>query len=161
MAFKNQLQTSAICNLCRKHQAEQHHKILSCNVTKNLFDRFQILLMSIFPENIYEKEMVFGLEICEKEEKYRKELRNFITFIIRSIIHKNKWTNLSGMSGEQISNRLIKLIKVELKTQIKNRYDICFEKSGLDYFRKHYLLDGIIGMIVYDKIEWSALLENI
>ena len=86
MAFKNQLQTSAICNLCRKHQAEQHqaeqhHKILSCNVTKNLFDRFQILLMSTFPENIYEKEMVFGLEICEKEEKYRKELRNFITLL--------------------------------------------------------------------------------
>ena len=38
MALKNQLQTSAICNLCRKHQAEQHHEILSCNVTKNLFD---------------------------------------------------------------------------------------------------------------------------
>ena len=77
--------------------------------------------MSIFPENIYEEEMVFGLEICEKEEKYRKELRNFITFIIR--------TNFSGMSAEQISNRLIKLIKVELKTQIKNRYDICIEKK--------------------------------
>ena len=65
------------------------------------------------------------------------------------------------MSAEQISNRLIKLIKVELKTQIKNRYDICVEKSELDYLRKHYLLDGIIGMIAYDKIEWSALLENI
>ena len=65
------------------------------------------------------------------------------------------------MSGEQISNRLIKLVKVELKTQINNRYGICFEKSELDYVRKHYLLDVIIGMIVYDKIEWSALLENI
>ena len=70
--------------------------------------------MSILPEYIYiyiyiyEKEMVFGLEICEKEETYRKELRNFVTFIIRSIIHKNKWTNFSGMSAEQISNRLIK-----------------------------------------------------
>ena len=105
--------------------------------------------------------MMFGLEICEKEENYRKELGNFITFIIRSIIHKNKWTNFSGMSGEQISHSLIKLIKVELKTQIKNRYDICVEKSELDYFRKHYLLDGIIGMIVYDETEWSALLENI
>ena len=71
MAFKNQLQTSAICNLCRKHQAGQHHEILSCNVTKNLFDRFQILSVSILNEHIYEKEMVFGLEICEKL-KYRK-----------------------------------------------------------------------------------------
>ena len=116
--------------------------------------------MSILPENIYEKEMVFGLEICEKEEKYRNEPRNFVTFIIRSIIHENKWTNFGGMSAEQISNRLIKLIKVGLKTQIKNRSDICIEKSEFDYFRKH-LLDGIIGMIVYDKIEWSASLENI
>ena len=56
------------------------------------------------------------------------------------------------MSSEQISNRLI---KVELKTQIKNRYIYigiyiyCIEKSELDYFRKHYLLDGIItGMTV-------------
>ena len=58
--------------------------------------------------------MVFGLEICEKEEKNRKELRNFVTFIIRSIIHKHKWTNFNGMNVEQISNRLIKLIKVDL-----------------------------------------------
>ena len=116
MALKINLQTGAICNLCRKHQAEQHHEILSCNVTKSLFDRFQILLMSILPENIHEKAMVFGLEICEKEEKYRKELRNFVTFIIRSIIHKSNRTNFSGMSAEQISNRLITLIEVELKT---------------------------------------------
>ena len=95
--------------------------------------------MSILPENIHEKEMVFGLEKCEKEEKYRKELKNFVTFISRSIIHTNKWTNFSGTSAEQISNRLIKVIKVQLKMQIKNRCDICVEESELDYFRKHSL----------------------
>ena len=72
MAFKNQLQTSAICNLCRKHQAEQHHEILSCNVTKNLFDRFQILLMSIFPDNIYEKEMVLDLKCVRKKKSIER-----------------------------------------------------------------------------------------
>ena len=108
MAFKNQLQTSAICNLRRKHKPNSTTKSYLAMSRKSLFDRFQILLMSILPETIHEKEMVFGLDICEKEKKYhQKELRNFVTFIIRSIIHENKWTNFSGMSAEQIANRLI------------------------------------------------------
>ena len=68
MAFKNQLQTSAVCNLCRKHQAEQHHEILSCNVTKNLFDRFQILSMSIFPEIYMKKKWCLDLKYVRKKK---------------------------------------------------------------------------------------------
>ena len=72
MASKNQLQTCAICNLCRKHHAEQHHEILSCNVTKNLFDRFQIFSMSIFPENIYEKIWCLDLKYVRKKKSTEK-----------------------------------------------------------------------------------------
>ena len=41
--------------------------------------------MSVFPENIYEKEMVFGLEICGKEEKYQKELIFFLRIVQHEI----------------------------------------------------------------------------
>ena len=50
--------------------------------------------------------------------KYRKELRNFVTFIIRSIKRINKWINFSGMETEQISDRLTELIEIELPIQI-------------------------------------------
>ena len=113
---------------------------------------------TILPEDIDDKEMVPVLEIGQNEEKYRKELRNFVTFII---IYRNKWTNFSGMNAKQISNRLTKLIEIELEMQIKNTYDICVENGDLNRFRKHFLLDGTIGTVVHDKIECSTLFRNI
>ena len=64
------------------------------------------------------------------------------------------------MEKEQISNQLTEKIKSEFKTQITNRYAICGENNEVDNFIKHYLLDGTIGKLVYDKIEWSALPED-
>ena len=53
---------------------------------KNLFNRFQILLTAIFPENADEKEiMVSGRKIDTKEDKDQKASRNFVTFTIRSL----------------------------------------------------------------------------
>ena len=41
-----------------------------------------------------------------------------------------------------------------------NRYAIYRENNEVDNFIKHYLLDGTIGKLAHDKIEWSALLED-
>ena len=67
MALKNQIQTGAICNLCKISQIEQHQEMLSCMVIKSLFNRFQILLTATLPENLDEKEMALGLEIDRKK----------------------------------------------------------------------------------------------
>ena len=67
--FKSQVNGNAISNLCKRNQTEQYHEILSCTVTKNLFNRFQIILTAIYPENVDEKEMVLGLKIDTKEVK--------------------------------------------------------------------------------------------
>ena len=120
-----------------------------------------MLLTTILPEHIDDKEMVPGLEIGQNEEKYRKVLRNFVSFVIRSIIYRNKWTTFSDMNAEQICNRLTKLIEIELKMQIKNRYDICVENGDLNHFRKRFLLDGTIRTVVHDKIECSTLFRSI
>ena len=110
MAFKSQVKGSAICNLCKRNQKEQYHEILSCTVTKDLFDRFQILLTAIYPENVNAKEMVLGLKIDTKENKHQKALRNFLTFTIRSIINSKKWTDVSDINVKQITDRLAKMI---------------------------------------------------
>ena len=160
MAFKNQVQASAICNLCKRSQLEQHHELVSCIVTKRLFSHFETFLTAISPEILEEKETVIGLGTDSKAQKHRKNLRNLFTFTIRSIIHRNKWTNFSGMNMEQISNQLTENIKSEFKTQMTNRYAICRENNEVDNFIKHCLLDGTIGKLAHDKIEWSALLED-
>ena len=67
MAFKSQVKGSAICILCKRNKKEQYHEILSYTVTKDLFNRFQILLTAIYPENVNEKEMVLGLKIDTKK----------------------------------------------------------------------------------------------
>ena len=58
------------------------------------------------------------------------------------------------------TSQLTEEIKSEFKTQMTNRYAICGENNEVDNFIKHYLLDGTIGKLAHDKIEWSALLEN-
>ena len=160
MAFKNQVQASAICNLCRRYQLEQHHELVSCIVTKRLFSHFPTFLTAISPEILEEKEMVIGLETDPKAQKHRKNLRNLFTFTIRRTFHRNKWTNFNGMNIEEISNQLTEKIKSEFKTQMTNRYGTCRENNEADNFMKHYLLDGTIGKLAHDKIEWSALFED-
>ena len=41
-----------------------------------------------------------------------------------------------------------------------NRYVICRENNEVDNFMKHHLLDGTIGKLAHDKIEWPALFED-
>ena len=51
--------------------------------------------------------MIIGPELVEtdpKEQKHRKNLRNLISFTMRSIIHRNKWTNFSEINTGQILN---------------------------------------------------------
>ena len=107
-----------------------------------------------------EKEKVIGLRTDSKAQKHRKNLRNLFTFTIRSIVHQNKWTNFSGMNIEQISNQLTEKIKSEFKTQMTNRYAICKENNEVYNFIKHCLLERTIGKLTHDKIDWSALLED-
>ena len=65
------------------------------------------------------------------------------------------------MNIEQISNQLTEKIKSEFKTQMTNRYAIYRENSEVDNFIKHCLsVNGTIGKVAHDKIEWSALLED-
>ena len=71
--------------------------------------------------------------------------RNLFTFTIRSTVHRNEWTNFSGMNTEQISNQLTEKIKSEFKTQMANRYAICRGNNEVDNFINYYLLDGTIG----------------
>ena len=104
--------------------------------------------------------MVIGLETDPKAQIHHKNVRNLFTFTIRSTVHQNKWTNFSGMTIEQISNQLTGKIKSELKAQMTNRYAICRENNEVDNFIKHYLSDGTIGKLGHNKIEWSALLED-
>ena len=72
---------------------------------KIFFERFKILLTAIFSENVDGKEMILGLKIDIKEDKYQKALRNFLTFTIRSIIRSNKWTNFCDMNIQVIPDR--------------------------------------------------------
>ena len=157
MAFKSQVKASAICNLCKRNQKEQYHEILSGTVTKNLFNRFQILLTAIYSENVNEREMILGLKIDTIEDKYQKAftIGSFLTFTIRCIIHSNKWTDFSDMNMKQITDRLAKMIVHEFKSQVKNRYDLRVQIDDLAHFKKQYLLNGTVGQLRNHKVKWS------
>ena len=85
MAFKSQLQTSAICNLCKRSQTEHHHEVLSCSVTRRIIGGFKIHFTTILPEDIDDKEMVPGLEIGQNKEKYRKNLGISLPLLLEAL----------------------------------------------------------------------------
>ena len=72
MAFKNHVQASAICNLCKRYQLEQHHELVSCIVTERLFSHFETFSTAISQEILEEKEMVIGLETDPKTKTSQK-----------------------------------------------------------------------------------------
>ena len=48
---------------------------------------------------------------------------------------------------KQITDRLVKMIVHEFKSQVKNRYDFCVQNDYLANFKKQYLLKGTVGQL--------------
>ena len=50
---------------------------------------------------------------------------------MRSIIHRNKWTNFSEINTGQILNWLTEKVKIEFETLCTNRYAIPFVRKAM------------------------------
>ena len=96
------------CNLCKKVQESQKHHVVECEATKEIFSHFGNLIHALKPITMTKQEMVFGMIGRETEI----DIRNLITFSIRSKIHKNIWIQYATM--EQARESIVRQAKRKL-----------------------------------------------
>ena len=100
---KNRSIQSATCKLCSEPLTELHHEIINCKVLLKVIDSFKTLISKLGrTETLSQQELAFGTLANSNKE----QLRNFIVFIIRSIVHKSRGTVFrnQGQAIDKITN---------------------------------------------------------
>ena len=115
--------------LCKKVQ-ESH--VVECGVTKEIFSRFGNLINALKPITMTKHEMVFGMIGRETET----DVRNFITFSIKSKTDKNVWIQYATM--EQAVESIVRQAKREIKKNIMKMYHKAVFENNLPKFRDDY-----------------------
>ena len=81
-----------ICKLCGEIEEGSHHIITECEVMTACINDYQNILSVLNEEIITKDEMAFGLVGAPIGEMSPKiNLRNFMTFIIRHVVFRNRY----------------------------------------------------------------------
>ena len=119
-------------NLCKKVQESQKHHVVECEATKEIFYRFGNFIYAFKSITMTKHEVVFGM--IGRETVI--DVRNLITFSIRSKIHKNIWIQYATM--EQAIESILKQAKREIRKNIMRMYHKAVFENNLPKFRDDY-----------------------
>ena len=120
------------CNLCKKVQESQKHHVVEREATKEISSHFGNFIYALKPITMTKHEMVFGMIGRETEV----DVRNLITFSIRSKIHKNIRIQYATM--EQAIESIVRQAKREIRKNIMRMYYKAVFESNLPKFRDDY-----------------------
>ena len=120
------------CNLCKKVQESQKHHVVEREATKEIFSHFGNLIYALKPITTTKHEMVFGMIGRETEI----DVRNLITFSIRSKIHNDIWVQYATM--EQDIESIVRQAKKEIRNNIMRMHHKAVFESNLPKFRDDY-----------------------
>ena len=79
--------SDGVCKLCRQVESQRTHIFMHCTITDQVYQHFTGILTQLSSIPISAKERAFGIfeHISDKIL-----LRNYITFIIRHILYRNR-----------------------------------------------------------------------
>ena len=118
--------------MCKKVQESQKHHVVECEATKEIFSHFCNLIYALKSITMTKHEMIFGLIGRETEV----DVRNLITFLIRSKIHKNIWMQYATM--EQAIESIVRQAKREIRKNIMRMYHKAVFENNLPNLRDDY-----------------------
>ena len=133
---------SATCKLCSEPLTELHHEIINCKVLLKVIDSFKTLISKLGrTETLSQQELAFGTLANSNKE----QLRNFIVFIIRSIVHKSRGTVFRNQG--QAIDKIINIAKQKMQKEIWNKFHLAVEKDCVQQFADKYLTGNILGTL--------------
>ena len=139
------------CKLCGDMEEGSHHIILECAVMKACLNDHVITLLRLHNEVLSRDEMAFGLvgdPIGRVDGKMR--LRNFITFIIRHVVFKNRYVDFGG---RRIAHATLKVkIIGRIKKELLNKWVIYKNNGTVESFKNIYLIENILGQVENNEL---------
>ena len=142
------------CKLCGEIEEGSHHIILECSVMKACLNDHQNILSRLHNEMVAKDEMAFGLignPIGRISDKMK--LRNFLTFIIRHVVFKNRYIDFGGIL---IAHTTLKTkIIAKIKKELLDKWIAYRNKAAVEGFKDKYLIENILGHIDNDKLVFT------
>ena len=107
---------------------------------------YQNILSVLNEEIITKDEMAFGLVGAPIGEMSSKiNLRNFITFIIRHVVFRNRHIDFGGKDRAKLV--LKDKVKDKIKKELINKWIEYRARNALDEYANKYLIENILGRI--------------
>ena len=142
------------CKLCGVIEEGSHHIILECAVMKACLNDHQNILLKLHNELLCKDEMAFGLvgnPIGRISGKIK--LRNFLTFIIRHVVFKNRYIDFGGILNAHMILKTKILDKI--KTELLNKWIAYRNNAAIEGFANKYLIENILGHLENDKLVFT------
>ena len=134
------------CKLCGNEETGAHHIVVDCKVLIGCMDRFTTLLHNLRDMEMSRDELAFGIAGTDIQTLGRKDLiRNFITFIIRTVVFKNRHKNYGSI--QSAINVLENKIRFKIRKVLREKYTIFKHKYTVPKYIETYLIDNILGSV--------------
>ena len=134
------------CKLCGELEEGAQHIVIECSVLVGCLDAFINILRRLRNDIISKDEIAFGLAGSNVQELGIKDkLRNFITFIIRTIVLKNRHINYGSVHNA--IHVLKSKIRYKIVEVLKSIHIIYKYKLSVNDFVDRFLIDNILGQI--------------
>ena len=139
------------CKLCGEREEGAHHIITECEVMKACIDDHQTTLLQLHDQIMFKDEMAFGL-VGEPigSTNLKTNLRNFLTFIIRHVVFKNRYIDFGGKERAKLV--LKNKIRDKLKKELMNKWIEYKAKNAKEVYRKLFLIENIVGYLDNDSL---------
>ena len=142
---------NGIYKLCVEIEEASYHIITECEVMKACINDFQTTLLTLHGEQITKDEMAFGLVGNPIGEMSRKaNLRNYITFIIRHVVFKNRYIDFWGI--ERAKLLLKNKVRDRVKKELLNKWIEHRERNAKEEYANKYLIENILGRLENDNL---------
>ena len=143
------------CKLCGDLEQGSQHIVVDCSVLVSCLETFRNILGRLRNDIVSKDEMAFGLAGANVQELDKKDkLRNFITFIIRTVVFKNRHISYGNM------HNTIQVLKAKINYKIndilKSMHIIYKYRFSVNDFVDTFLIENILG-----RIENGALYINL
>ena len=135
-----------ICKLCGEIEEGVQHIAINCKVLERCLNYFLALLRRLNGTDICKDEIAFGLAGANIDNLTPKDnLRNFLTFTIRTVVFKNRHIDFGGVGNATVA--LVNKSKYKIK-QILHDYWLFYKNKGtIDQFHDKYLIENVIGSV--------------
>ena len=146
-----QMHTSdVICKLCNKLERQRTHIFMKCDIINHVFNHFSNITNSFDNSVVSQKEKAFGIF---EQINDNKILRSYTTTIIRHIIYHNR--NMSVKTGDNVKLILINKVKLFIRKDLMERFNIAKIRNELQLFKDKYLIEDVFGKLENNKLLFS------